>query len=229
MTMSKALAWIRKSKGSDDDIGLEMQREQVPGLAEELADEVDPLDLGVHTGFSSMSRDDDAGLLDQNDRVQQAVEKLEAGEYDYLVAYDDRRVCRDEYLRVIEYACKQGGCEFVYVGDVEEDDLAYDIHRRVERQTKEEEITKAKAALAERERKGYDQGRPPFGLQFDADGKYWVPDEDFDIARRVIELRDDDVPYREVRAKTGVPPSTAHGIMERREKYQEAKERTVTQ
>jgi len=49
--MSKVLAWIRKSKGADDDIGLERQRERVSKLAEELAAEVDTLDLGVQTGF----------------------------------------------------------------------------------------------------------------------------------------------------------------------------------
>jgi len=44
--MSKALAWIRKSKGDDEDIGLEEQRELVRGLAEEVAGEVEVLDLG---------------------------------------------------------------------------------------------------------------------------------------------------------------------------------------
>ncbi len=33
--MSKALAWMRMSKGSDDDIGLEDQHELVHGLANE--------------------------------------------------------------------------------------------------------------------------------------------------------------------------------------------------
>jgi len=39
--MSKTLAWIRKSKGDDEDIGLEEQRELVRGLAEEVAGEVE--------------------------------------------------------------------------------------------------------------------------------------------------------------------------------------------
>ena len=47
--MSKALAWIRKSKSDDDDIG------------------------------------------------------LEAGESSHLVAWDDRRICRDEYFFVVQY------------------------------------------------------------------------------------------------------------------------------
>jgi len=49
--MSKALAWIRKSKGDDEDIGLEEQRELVRGLAEEVAGEVEVLDPGIHTQY----------------------------------------------------------------------------------------------------------------------------------------------------------------------------------
>jgi hypothetical protein len=56
---------------------------------------VEVLDLGVHTGFSTMTRDDPAGLLDQNERVHERVEELQTGEYSHLVALDDRRVCRD--------------------------------------------------------------------------------------------------------------------------------------
>jgi len=134
--MSKALAWIRKSKGDDEDIGLEEQRELVRGLAEEVAGEVEVLDLGIHTGFSTMTRDDPAGLLDQNLRVQECVGELEAGEYSHLVAWDDRRICRDEYFSVVQYAATQGDAEIVYVGDVNEDDLTFDLKRRIERDTK---------------------------------------------------------------------------------------------
>lgn len=221
--MSRALAWIRKSKGSDDDIGLEEQREHVEALAEEVAADVDKLDLGVHTGFSSMTRDGN-GLLDQNERVQEAVEKLRSGEYDYVVAWDDRRICRDQYLRVIEYACKQGGVEVVYYGDVQDDDLAYDIHRRVERQTKEEEIEKSRRALERREEKGYDHGRPPFGMTYDDNGHYWVPGQDFETAIDVIERRVDGESFRTITEATGVPRGTVQRIVERRERYLDARE-----
>lgn len=217
--MSRALAWIRKSKGSDDDVGLEEQRERVLGLANELADDVDELDLGVHTGFSTMSREGD-GLLDQNEHVQEAVDDLRAGKWDVLVAFDDRRVCRDEYLRVLEYACKQGGVEIAYCGDVQEDDLAYDIHRRVERQTKEEEIDKSKRALERRMEKGYDHGRPPFGFTYDDAKQYWVPGEEFDTAKDVLALRDRGKTYEEIEETTGVSIATISRILDRREMYE---------
>lgn len=66
--MTRALAWIRKSKGSDDDIGLEIQRDDVAAAATEIADDIDTLDLGIQSGFSTITRDADASTqwLDQN-------------------------------------------------------------------------------------------------------------------------------------------------------------------
>jgi len=52
------------------------------------------------------------------------------------VAWDDRRICRDEYFSVVQYAATQGDAEIVYVGDVNEDDLTFDLKRRIERDTK---------------------------------------------------------------------------------------------
>lgn len=219
--MSDALAWVRKSKGSDDDIGLEEQREEVYTLAEEFDPDYDKVDLGVQTGFSSMTRDG-TGLLDDHPKVQAAVEQLKDGEYDYLVAFDDRRICRDDYLSVIEYAARQGGCEFVYVGDVEEDDLAYDIHRRVERATKEEEIQKAKAAIQRRQEKGYYQGTPPFGTQFDDDSAYLEKDDDeWPALETIFQGLEDGRSYRELEDETGVSIGTISRIKQRGRSYYE--------
>lgn len=218
--MSKALAWIRKSKGSDDDIGLEDQREMVPALADELADKVETIDVGVHTGFSSMTRDSPTGLLNQNEEVLETVERIENGELDYLAAWDDRRICRDEYFTVIDYACMQGNCEMVYVGDVADDDLTFDIKRRVERDAKEEEIRKAKRALRIKKKRGDDFGRPRFGYCYSPDGTQQVPDEsEFKQALQVIQLRDNDSTYAEINRETGVSEGTIANILDRREQY----------
>lgn len=164
----KALVWIRSSQGSDDDIGLQDQRETLPELADEVADEYDVFDLGIQTGFSTMRRDPDeynGTLLDQLDEVQQKVSELESGEYDYLIAWDDRRVARDAYRSIIEYACTQGNADVVYWLDVPEDDLAYDIRSRVEQAVKEEEIKKSKRAIKQRQADGLWQGAAPFGTE----------------------------------------------------------------
>lgn len=220
--MSKALVWIRKSKGQEDDIGLEEHREKVIERANSIADEVVTLDLGIHTGFSTMSRDDDSGLLDQNERVQQKIESLEAGEYDYLVALDDRRVCRDEFFSVIEYACKCGEADLEFVNDVERDDLTFDIKRRVERDTKEEEIEKSKQAVEARLERGFDHGRPPTGFRYDDAGEYWVPDMDsgeFDRAIQAIEMVENGASYAEVNEELGFPRATVSRIVNRKEMY----------
>ena len=221
--MSKALAWIRKSKGDDDDVGLEDQRELVRGLAEDVADEVEVLDLGIHTGFSTMTRDDPAGLLDQNERVQECVSELEAGEYSHLVAWDDRRICRDEYFSVVQYAATKGNAEIVYVGDVNEDDLTFDLKRRIERDTKEEEIEKSRRAIERRTKQGYDHGRPRFGMTYDADSYYQVPGEDFDTVLEIFRLDRDGKSRREVAEAVEVPLGTVQNVIERRDWYIERK------
>lgn len=224
----RVLRWVRKSKGSDDDVGLAEQRDATREVAESLTDpeHVDDLDLGVRTGFSRLSPRDVANPIDQDDRVQDALERVRAGVYDYIVAYDDRRVCRDDFLATIKLAMEDGDCEFAYCADVAEDDLTHDIHRRVERETKEEEIRKSKAALKRRRREGYDEGRPRWGTQYDGDNQYLEPDpETFDDALLAIALRRGDVDdgeasYRELVERTAIGSTyTAKKITERADWY----------
>jgi DNA invertase Pin-like site-specific DNA recombinase len=219
--MSRALAWIRKSKGDDSDVGLEHQRELVRALAEDIASEVDVLDLGIHTGFSTMTRNDPAGLLDQNERVQSRVNELETGTYSYLVAWDDRRICRDEYFSVIQYAAKQGNTEIVYIGDVNDDDLTFDLKRRIERDTKEEEIKKSRQAVERRRERGYDHGRPRFGMTYDADGHYQIPGEDFDTVLDIFQYDQNGMSRREIAEEVDVPLGTVQNVLDRQQWYVE--------
>ena len=219
--MSKALAWVRKSKGDESDVGLGEQRELVRSLANDVADDVELLDLGVHTGFSTMTRDDPAGLLDQNERVQERIAELEAGEYSYLVAWDDRRICRDEYFSVIQYAATQGDAELVYVGDVNEDDLTFDLKRRIERDTKEEEIEKSQRAIERRKEQGYDHGRPRFGMTYDADGHYQVPGENFDVVLDIFRHNRNGKSRRGISEVVEVPLGTVQNVLDRRDWYRE--------
>lgn len=59
--------------------------------------------------------------------------------------------------------------------DVEDDDLTFDLKRRIERDTKEYENRKAKRGLARRREQGCDEGRPKTGTKYDDDGRYLVP------------------------------------------------------
>lgn len=219
--MSRALAWIRKSRGDDSDVGLEEQRELVRAFAEDVASKVDVLDLGVHTGFSTLTRDDPAGLLDQNERVQNRVDELETGSYSHLVAWDDRRICRDEYFSVIQYAAKQGDTEIVYVGDVNDDDLTFDLKRRIERDTKEEEINKSRRAVKRRIENGYDHGRPRFGMTYDADGRYQVPGEEFDTVLEIFQCDQNGMSRREIAEEVDTPLGTVQNVLDRQQWYVE--------
>jgi len=220
--MSKALAWIRKSKGDEKDIGLQEQRREVFTLAEEFADDIDKLDLGVQTGFSTLSRDGD-DLLDEQKEVKNAVHSIREGEYDYLVAYDDTRVARDGYYKVIRHACAQGDTETVYVADIEEDDMGHGVRREVEKHVKQDEIQKARQAIAERKERGYDHGRPPFGFEYDDEGKHWVQNENFETAKNIIHAREKSDPdtYDEIAERTGVSHGTISRILDRKEMYTE--------
>lgn len=223
--MSKALAWIRKSKGDDDDIGLQKQREDVKKLADELAEERDTLDLGVHTGFSSMTREKDyEQLLDENERVTTTLEKIREGVYEYLVAYDDTRICRDDYFSIIKYACKEGNCEIVYVADVETDNLTFDIKRRIERDTKEAEIRKSKEAIDRKKELGHELGRPRFGMTYNDAKTRQVPGEDFGKVEEILRLRESGVGYEAIADGVGVAVGTAHNVVDRRDWYRERAE-----
>lgn len=228
--MSKAAAFIRKSQGDADDVSLQLQRTEVSELAADLADDVDHIDLGVHTGFSIHMRPPSADRIDTHALVETLMTDLRAGTYDYLCAWDDTRLARDQFFWELKRAALIGECELAFVADLPADELTFRVQRAVESDVKRREIQKSKAALKERQAQGYDQGRPPFGLTYDDAGKRWVPDReatgdgtsDFQTALEIISARRDDLSWRAVAAETGVNRSTARRVWERRERYLQA-------
>ena len=92
---------------------------------------------------------------------------------------------------------------------------------------KRKEIERSKRATQERIDNGYDQGRPPFGLTFDDNGHYWVPDRDsdaFPTAVRCIRLRQEGHSWRDIADTTDVARNTVRRIYDRRERYLPANE-----
>jgi len=200
-----ALAFIRRSQGDEDGASLRLQRDQVPELADELADSIDTVDLGVHTGFSILSRDEGDPRIDANDEVLKAVERVRNGEYEYVVSWDDSRLARDDYFAEWRRAAAEGGAEFAFVADVEDvDSMAHGVRRTVETAIKREEIQKAIAAVRDREQREMWNTRPPVGVEFDSEREYLVPGEQFDDVIDALEMRADGVPYRTVADETGL-------------------------
>lgn len=228
--MSKAAAVIRKSQGGDDDVSLNLQRDQVPALAGELAEDVETVDLGVHTGFSIHMKNAADERIDSNPQIVQLLDDLRAGKFDHLVAYDDTRLARDQFFWEIKRAAIRGECSLSFVEEPPEDELTFRVQRAVESDVKRREIEKSQAALEARDDRGDDHGRPPYGLQYDDDGRRWVPDREsgeFATALEVIRLRKDGCSWREVEDESGVSRSTARGVYDRRERYLKEAEAVV--
>jgi len=225
--MSRAAAFIRKSQGDEDDVSLRLQRDRVGGLAEDLADDVEVIDLGVHTGFSIHMRPESANRIDTNPDVLELLEGLRSGEYDHLCAWDDTRLARDQFYWELKRAALLGGCELAFVEEPPEDELTFRVQRAVESDVKRREIQKSKAALEEREEQGHDQGRPPFGLTYDDAGERWIPDREsendgrtsFQKALDVIRARENGLSWRDVASETGVNKNTARRVWERKTRY----------
>jgi len=225
--MSRAVAFYRKSQGDEDDVSLQLQRDRVGDLATELADEVEEVDLGIHTGFSIHTRPDSEERIDTNEDILTLLEGLRAGEYDYLCAWDDTRLARDQFYWELKRAALLGGCELAFVEESPNDSLTFRVQRAVESDVKRREIEKSRAAMAERQEQGHDQGRPPYGLRYNDAGERWVPDRetengevsDYQQALNVIKYRRDDVSWRNIADRTGVHKDTARSIWDRRERY----------
>lgn len=229
--MSRAAAFIRKSQGGEDDISLELQREQVPALAAEVAgvnvEAVEIIDLGVHTGFSIHMKADDNERIDAHPAVKQLLVDLRTGEYDTLAAYDDTRLARDQFFWELKRAAIAGECELAFVEEPPEDDLTFRVQRAVESDVKRREIEKSQEALDAREQRGDDHGRPPFGLRYDEDGRRWVPDREtgeFATALEIVRLREAGYSWRDIEDETGVNTATARRVYDRKERYHQEDE-----
>lgn len=220
--MSRAAVFVRKSQGDEDDVSLQLQRDRVGALAEDLADDVETYDLGVYTGFSIHMRPESADRIDTHPKVVDLLDDLRSGEFDYLCAWDDTRLARDQFFWELKRAVLLGECELAFVEEPPEDELTFRVQRAVESDVKRREIAKARAALEAREEQGHDQGRPPFGLTYNDAGERWVPDRegsDFEDALEVIDRREDGLSWREVAEETGVNKNTARRVWERRDRY----------
>lgn len=223
--MTKALYWIRKSEGSDDDVGLNQQRELLKELAHEYADEVEKLDLGVFTGFSRSSADDlplKEEFIDDHPDVQKVLDRIRDGEFDHLVAWDDTRIARDEFYSVIEYTCRNAGCEIVFYEELPDDPMVNDVRRIVEYYVKLNEMKKAQKAKIRMQEQGRPDGRPPYGLRYSADKTELVPDEDeWDEVVRILQLADEGESQRGIARQVEPSRSTVRRVLGNCKDYEE--------
>lgn len=216
---------IRSSQGADDKVSLDVQRDETARVADENdATITRTIDLGIHTGFSAFVRGADSeNRLDANDDILDLRDELEAGEYNYLIAYDSSRLARDDFFFVLQYSCILGDVEILFVEDIKLDSLSFRVLRVVEQYVKLQEIKKSREARQRRRDAGGYEGTPPFGTRWDDDRHSIEPDDNFDFALRVLDLKDDGCSHRDVvEAVDGVgSTATVSNILDRRELYAE--------
>lgn len=221
--MTKAARIIRQSQGSEDSTSIKQQLNETEALADDLGvDELETINLGKHTGFSIHYKDEDEERIDNNEEIQDLLERLRAGEFDYLLAYDDTRICRDQFYWTVSRACEIGECGIEFVAEVPDDPLTFSVKRAVSASQKHQEIQRSKKAVEERLEDGSYHGRPPFGLQFGPENKRLEPDpEEYEIAVDIIERHESGESMRSIAGDDDVPVSrsTVSRITDNKEQY----------
>lgn len=223
--MSSVACFVRQSQGREDSISLEIQREKTKSLADDLGDsDPDMYDFGQETGFSIFGPPGLSRRIDETDLMQELLDGLDSGEYDFLAAYDHTRVSNDEFYWVIKYHARVGGCRLEFVQDKPDDNMAFRVQRIVHTQTKANEIHKALEAKERRREQGMWDGETPFGLQYDSRSEYLEKNpEEWDEIETIFELLAVEVPYSKiVEVVDGIESAgTISKIKDRRELYEE--------
>lgn len=210
-----AVGYLRLSQ---DGKSLERQRRDVESYADDQGfDLVDVYNEGKRT----------SGFDDDRPEYQALLSRLEDGDVDAVVVPNLSRLSRDrkERLRLLldldDTGVQLHSFELGRAVDLDDDWelVQQSIRATTDDVEKRKEIERSKRATKERLEQGFDHGRPPYGLQFDDAGEFWVPGDGFEDALDVIEHREDGLSWREVAEKTGVNKDTARRIYDRRERY----------
>jgi DNA invertase Pin-like site-specific DNA recombinase len=168
-----------------------------------------------------------SGFNTDREEYQLVREKIRNGEIDAVVVRDRARLSRDfdDRLQLIS-EFRASGVEWHVVeagGRLHLEDVQCAgmecIHAMMDHTKKMIEIERARDAVAERMDSDFDHGRPRFGMQYDDAGEYQVPGEDFDVVRRIFELRDAGATLEEVTDEVSVSKRTVTRVLERREWY----------
>jgi len=214
-TETPAVGYTRLSQ--DSDTSIPRQKRKIRSYCDERGiDLVEILDDGR---FSS-------GFDADRTEYQEVRDRIRAREVSAVVVHDKTRIGRDFDERMqfvldlrkfgVElHSARKGAVDLSNPTDAAVESL----YAAQDDEAKREEIEKAVEAVEERLANGYDHGPPRFGCEYRDDGKFQVPGENYAVAMRVIEMKDNGKTYEQIEAETGVPTSTANRIVEAREWY----------
>lgn len=83
------------------------------------------------------------------------------------------------------------------------------------------EVEASKREMKKRMEKGLPVGKPPYGLRYNKDKTVFVPNEDFDKVKKVLEAKDrnGNMSYTQLVNETGVPRTMVFKIIKKEEMY----------
>ncbi|QHS17210.1 recombinase family protein [haloarchaeon 3A1-DGR] len=215
--MSDAVGYIRLSQ---DGMSLERQKRDIEDYA-------DTREFDLITVYNEGRRA--SGFDEDRPEYQSMLDELDNGEIDAVIVPNLSRLSRDRKHRLqLLLDLDRAGVELHSVElrravDLDDDWelVQQSIRATTDDVEKRKEIERSKRATEERLEKGFDHGRPPYGLEFDTAGEYWVPGDDFENVLEVFRLRKQGMTYEEISDQVGIPTSTAARIESRKEMYLE--------
>jgi len=216
--MTEAVGYTRLSQ--DSDTSIDRQKRHIREYANDHGFElVEMYDDGEHSSGFDAGREEYQALRDHVERDELAA----------VIVNGKRRLARDfdETMRLVldlrEYDVEAHTYEDARLDLSEPVQAAVEVLQAAsEHEAKKKEIERAREAVDERVRAGFDHGRPPIGLQFDDAGEQWVPDRSgkFPEVIEAINMIENGKTYEKVSEQTDIPTSTLSGVIDRKERYQ---------
>ncbi|MDS0474340.1 recombinase family protein [Natrinema sp. 1APR25-10V2] len=221
-----AIGYTRLSQTSDPSI--KRQKRHIREMAEDHDYNLEEI---INDGQRTTGFDDD------RDGFKRLYRLVRDGEVDVILLNDKRRIARDYELttEIIDYLRTNEILMHTYrEGKVRVNsptDAAFEIFKAAnEHEAMQRYIEATREAIEERLENGWDHGCPPYGLEFDDNGHYWVPDPDeWDTVRTVYEMRfdgDEMASYTDIADETGLSNGGLANILDRAGTYARAADRT---
>ncbi|MFB6187518.1 MAG: recombinase family protein, partial [Halobacteriaceae archaeon] len=169
----------------------------------------------------------ESGWDGNREEYNHMLEDAENGEFDALVVRDGSRFGRDKRERIRRFFdLDEWGVELHtvsrgYVDPEDPSDFLMEVFKAMsDDHGKRDEVERLETEMQNRRNEGYFIGEAPTGLQYDDDKHFLVAGDGFDDVRRVFDLRDQGMSYRDIADETPWTPPTIGKLIKRREQYE---------
>jgi len=215
-TPLKTFGYVRLSQRGRDN-SIEEQKEAIREYVGERSR------LNLATTFNDGK--DTSGFNEDRPKYQTLLDNIESGNAEAVVVRDRARLARDFDLRMdvvrlmrdneTEFHVIEGGA--ADLADVM--NVAIEaVHAATDHEKKMAEIERAREVVRDRlDDPDADHGRPPFGFQYDENGRRWIPDEsEFSVARRILEMRSEGSSLGDIAEEVGETKSRVRRVLDNR-------------